>query len=182
MNMETAESLADEIIAATRQNKNWLFDSSDLDAIPRISKKVLDPAEKGRERAQCLVVFMRPTPELWHFQTVMDQKTKEWFVRPDSISTKVYAGDTANPAIFWIERYYRDMREVLIANLVPLAAHLIVTAGVLNSAGISGLEIVLCDHAGIHRLPDESIRELERQSKERDKSIGESLISAVSSF
>jgi hypothetical protein len=66
------------------------------------------------------------------------------------------------------------MREPLqpLKVLVPLAAHLVVSAGRLNPGAISGLEIVLCDASGLHRLSDDSIRELEATANRWDKSIG----------
>lgn len=72
--------------------------------------------------------------------------------------------------MFWSERYYQPLP---IRRLIPLAAHLIVAAHELNTAGISGLEIVLCDASGLHRLSGDSIRELESKANEWDRDIGD---------
>lgn len=171
--MNTAFRLADEIISESRQDEGWRFaplGSSGCGAIQRIGERVLKATDTGREHAQCLIAFTRPSVDLYLFQLV--KTGREWGPVCKEITTKKFAGDTANAAIFWGERYYRKMP---IEKLIPLAAHLIIAAGALNSAGIGGLEIVLCNSSGIHRLPDESISELGIKSSERDKSLGELL-------
>jgi hypothetical protein len=79
-------------------------------------------------------------------------------------------GDNVNPAIFWAEAYYRKRP---IKSLIPLAAHLIVSAETLNIGSISGLEVVFCDQFGFHRLSDESLTELSLKAHEWDKQIGD---------
>jgi hypothetical protein len=85
------------------------------------------------------------------------------------MDSTIAAGDNINPAIFWKERYYREQP---IMELVPLAAHMIVSASKLNNGSISGLEIVLCDASGFHRINEDSIRKLKAQANEWDEHIG----------
>jgi hypothetical protein len=75
-----------------------------------------------------------------------------------------------SPAIFW----QKDTTK-------PLASHLIASAGKLNTAAISGLEILLCDASGFHRLSDASISELESKANEWDRNIGDLFLSINSS-
>jgi hypothetical protein len=82
------------------------------------------------------------------------------------------AGDNVNPAIFWSERYCIRLPLQPIQTLIPLAAHLITAASKLNSLAINGLEIVLCNESGCHRLSDEAIKELTAQASEWDDQIG----------
>jgi hypothetical protein len=167
--MHSAGNLAFEIIALTLQDENWRF--TDFRALSRIGERVLASARPGREAAQCLVAFTRPTPALWLFE--MARMGDGWGLVNQEVLSKKIAGDTKNAATFWAERYYRPLP---IKTLVPLAAHLIVSAHTLNTAGIGGLEIVLCDAAGIRRVPDDVLRTLEIGAAERDQSIGESLL------
>jgi hypothetical protein len=176
--METASRLADEIISLSLENESWRA-SSDYTSIQRIVAKVFPTAE-GRERAQCLVAFTRPTVELCLFQTA--KVNGDWSVVPHSITGgSAYAGDEGNQAIFWGERYYRNLK-LPIERLIPLAAHLVFAAGVLNSAMIEGLDIVLCNASGIRRLSDESIDTLKLQVAQRDESIRASLFDSAQQF
>jgi hypothetical protein len=89
-----------------------------------------------------------------------------------SESRKKMAGYTGNSAVFFTQRYYerRPVRELL-----PLAAQLIVSGGKLVPEGIDGLEIVLCDANGIHRLSDDETEQLRFRAELLDESIRESL-------
>jgi hypothetical protein len=166
--MHAAGNLAYEIIALTLQDENWR--STDLGALPRIGERVLASVRPGREAAQCLAAFTRPTTSLYLFE--MARMGDGWGLVSQEVLSKKLAGDTKNAATFWAERYYRQMP---IKTLIPLAAHLIISAGALNPAGISGLEIVLCDASGIRRVSGTEIFNLKVKAAARDKSIGESL-------
>jgi hypothetical protein len=60
-----------------------------------------------------------------------------------------------------------------IERLIPLAAHMIGQAKTLNTAGIDGLEILLCRSGGIQCLSQESCELLERQAERWDEAIGD---------
>jgi hypothetical protein len=168
----TAGYLANEIINETIQNNNWMV--ADLGAKQRIEDKVLSLASDGSEHCQCQVVFMRPAIKLYCFQIV--KTGKRWGLVIDVILSKKFTGDYKNSAIFWAERYYLRGLKVPIRTLVPLAAQSIISAHLLNTAGISGLEIVLCDDSGVYRLPDDELERLENLSIERDRKLRESLL------
>jgi len=125
----------------------------------------------GEKRdVQCLIIIHGATPGLYFFEFGEVDGDCGPVLGP--ICTKVIkhknAGDQANPAVFWKLRYY-DRKPV--RELIPLAAHLIVSASKLNSGSIDGLEIVLCDDDGIHYMTEESTRKLEAQANGRDKQI-----------
>ena len=166
--------LADEIIARTKKAPLWR--QTEMGSLGEIGQSILRRVPQGGEPCQCLVVFTRPEIQLHRFQMVLIGK--EWGIVADEESGRVYAGDCKNSAIYWAERYYPRRPKLPIKELMPLVAHLIHTAHLLNTVTISGLEIVLCDKEGIRRVPDEDIALLEQQSEERDKSIGEALLHA----
>ena len=85
------------------------------------------------------------------------------------------AGDTVNAAIYWIEKYYRKWARLSLPmeRLIPLAAHMIGQAKTLNTGGIDGLEILLCNSVKIRRLSDDSCKLLERQAERWDDAIGD---------
>jgi hypothetical protein len=90
------------------------------------------------------------------------------------VRDKTAAGDTINPAIFFLEKYYR---QDTIDKLLPLAVHTILTAAALNPKDIGGLEIVTCRNERFERLPAERIAELTQFSQTLDRSILELLTS-----
>lgn len=171
-----AGRLADEIITRTLKNATWL--SSEIGAKQEIERKVL-PYVEETDQVECLVVFTRPARQLLHFQVATNarNRSERSLMISEQIYTKRFAGDVRNSARFWVERYYPRAPKIPIKRLVPLAAQLITSAHVLNTAGISGLEIVLCDDLGIHPLPKETNSELELTFLQRDRDVGEPLLS-----
>jgi hypothetical protein len=162
--METAGHIANEIISSLKDED---FDYPII-PIEQIGATALRSAAQNRDDAECLVGFIRPTPQMFLFQfgTINGQ----WGPFCQKMSSIAIAGDNLNSAIYWPERYYEKRP---IEKLVPLAAHTIGAAQKRNTATISGLEIVLCTASGIRRLSDESIHELELKAVEWDESIGE---------
>jgi hypothetical protein len=91
-------------------------------------------------------------------------------VLPDQITDKVTQGDESSSARLFVERYF-PKHPVAIASLVPLAAHSILTAGVLNPDAVEGLEIVLCTQSAFRKLPSDEIAALIESSTKRDLDI-----------
>lgn len=82
---------------------------------------------------------------------------------------KVVSGNHSNPAMSLVELFYDEKCPSLSAReLIPLAAHTILTAGRYNPAGIGGLEIVICTTQGFELLKKEEITELTGWSKKLD--------------
>jgi hypothetical protein len=100
------------------------------------------------------------------FQFQFANVNGQWGPYCQQMKTKAVAGDSINAAIYWAEKYHNTALHV--EQLIPLAAHMIVSAKGLNSATISGLDIVRCDDSGIRRLSDESTEKLQRTSEEWD--------------
>lgn len=117
----------------------------------------------------------------------------DWFVNNDSyqnltkwdcvdggqpFSDKALQGDIGNPAIFFAERYYRS--DMTVRDLVPLAAHVILTGGQLNPYGVGGLEILLADDQGCRKLTEAELTPLRDASSRIDESIVQQFVSAAS--
>lgn len=69
----------------------------------------------------------------------------------------VPSGDTQNPAVFWGMSYYKQLP---VEQLKRLAACMVVAGGNLNSAIISGFEMVLLTKDGCVRVDQASTKEL----------------------
>jgi hypothetical protein len=172
-NMENAMRIAQGVFDQIKTDADWLYPISKIEEIAR---QVLGERKRGdRERndAQCLIFSLPPRPQLFSLEVALVNRLEE---KPicRTIKDKAVVGDKVNAAVFWTERYYERKP---IRSLIPLAAHLVISAGKLNPAGIGGLEIVLCESSGIHRLSDFCIRDLEENANDLDRSFGLSLAS-----
>jgi hypothetical protein len=166
--METANFVADRIAADPRLDE---YPADRKFLIEEIGNECLEKVG-DRNEAQCLILFHNPKPSLFAFEyAIVNRKHGPWCGK--IIDGAVHTGDTVNAATFWSERY---CHLAPVRALVPLAAHLIVSAGKLNPAVIRGLEIVLCQADGFHRLSDESISNLVSKSNEWDDKIGELIL------
>jgi len=121
--------------------------------------------ETDRWDAQGLIVI--PPFQLYRYQLAMQDGQWTPFCEPsDGFDI---AGDMATPAIFWIHRFYQPW--FTVEQLIPLAAHMIVASHHLNTAGIGGLEIVVCRAGGNEFLPREETIKLQRTAWDHDKAI-----------
>ena len=168
--MITSGLIADSIISG------WTDDdlADPEGALERLCENV---ADKEKRRAQCLVVLTRPTPQMFFLQSVNFEN--EWSPWCQKMLTKAITGDNVNAAIFWAERYYEKFLPLHLSmeRLIPLAAQMIVSARELNTAGIGGLEIVLCGSSRISLLSDDSIDMLKQRALEWDETIGDLFLS-----
>ncbi len=172
-NMETANQVATAIFER--------LGDADLNnpayAIQEIGERIRRSLTTDRDDAQCIIALIHPSPQLLLFQ--YGTVDGYWHSICEEMERFAVAGDTVNAAIFWAERFYekRPIRE-----LAPLAAHLVKNAAHLNSAMISGLEVILCDHSGLQRLSKESIQALEVQSAAVDKMLVDSFFRSNQQF
>jgi hypothetical protein len=167
-NMETARRMADEIIAGIGDD---LLNGgkSPIGAIVEIGDRILDSTEEVRRDVSGLIAFTIPNPKLFFFGTALINNNPHPRTDCQPVTSKRIAGDNVNAAIFWSERYYERQP---IKNLVPLAAHLVVSAGKLKGSAVGGLEIVLCSRDGIAQLPQTTCERLESQANKWDTEIG----------
>jgi hypothetical protein len=163
-NMETSGAIAVAIIAELT-DQEWEYPILPME---RISQRILDSAG-DRKDFQCLIVCLRPTLRLFQLECAMVNGEPDRSIC-HQINDKAISGDNANSAVFWLERYYQRKP---VQVLGPLAAQVVVTAGKLNAAAIGGLEIIVCDGNGIHRVSDESTSGLESAAEEWDRTIAE---------
>jgi len=161
--METARHVAREISGLKEEGLN-----RPTEAIEEIIARTLPAAVEQKKEAHCLIALTRPAPQLLLFQ--FGTLNGKWGPICQKMETKGIAGDTLNAAIFWVERYYKSRP---IEQLVPLAAYLIISASKLNTAMISGLEVVLCTSTSIRRISDDSIHELKQKANEWDRRISD---------
>lgn len=130
----------------------------------------ISPEEEGT--AQCLIALMRPSPQLFWFQSA---KVGGYRVPLcEKMEPFAIAGDNLNPSIFWAEKYCRIPRP--IDEIIPIAAHLVIGAHQFNTAVIEGLEIVRCRESGISRLSEKSVDELKSKVAEWDRKISDLLL------
>lgn len=171
-----AIACARSLALASRVADDLLDELSDVDwsllemrAIP-IAEKVLDAATNNRSDFQCLIVTSRPTLAAFHLCSGVYPQQKHPTCQ--RIPNCQVAGDTVNPAVFWSERYYwRSSLRHEIQQLVALAAQVICSAHELSKDAISGLEIVVCDGSGPHRVSEDSIQQFQSDVKQWDQQI-----------
>jgi hypothetical protein len=174
-NMEVARELAKEIISGISEEEC----TAPIASLETIGAKVLSSCEEKRNDAQCLIAFMYPVPQLFLLQ--YGTVNARYGAVGQRMHEYGFAGDNFNPSLFWVERYYKRKSPRPIEQLVPLAAHFIISSAKLSTM-ISGLEIVLCRPSGILRLSDVSTRELEEQANRWDEEFGNTLFNHTQQF
>lgn len=171
-NMETATRIANEVLSNLR-TEDFEYPILPIEAM---GAKVLSTAG-DRNNAQALIALIHPEPQLFLFQ--FGSLNREWGAYCQKMDTIAIAGDNLNAAIFWAERYYQSLP---VEKLIPLAAQVVVSAKKLNTGTIGGLEGIVCNRTGIHRLSPHSILELERKASELDVAIGDMFLNHQQQF
>jgi len=161
--MRAARKIADEI-----KTEEWT--SPEL-RIQEIAEQAMNSLAYNVRDVNCLIVS--PQLRLYQLETTIDLGVSEQRIPICAEHTdRACAGDDLNNALFFGERYYKRQST---SELVPLAAHLIITASKLSPDRIDGLEIVVCSKNGFSYLPEASIRELNSMSDRLDAYLRESL-------
>ena len=149
-NMETSGEIADAIISGLT-DADWEWPVMPIETV---AQRVVDT--KPRKDAQCIIASSRSGFRLFQCDVALVNGEPDRAICRE-ISDRAIVGDNSNAAVFWSERYWARKP---IRQLIPLAAHLIISAGELNSGAIGGLEIVVCDSGGLRHLSTESIATL----------------------
>lgn len=153
--MKSGENVASTILSS--------FISDDpQEAIERIAASI--PVD-NRYDVQGLIA--NPPYQLFRFQIATIDGI--WTATCNPSPGVDFAGDMTNAAMYWATRYYDEL--FTIEQLLPLAAYFITCSHHLNTAGVGGLEIVVCDSSGINSLSRERVLELKRQTKNTDRQV-----------
>ena len=184
--MELAMDIAREIAAHLPEDQysdpvSWIQDQA-AKILERVRREHNNPSE--RIEAHCLIMVNRPGPKLFRFQfAVVDG---EWGPFCQEMTRLAIAGDNVNAAIYWPEAYYNcfpyGRKRLPVKSLVPLAAHTVVLAHRFTPVSVNGLEVVLCDETGLHKLSDQSIETLMQTSEEWDKQFGKTIFDYSQDF
>ncbi|MGA9564894.1 MAG: hypothetical protein WBS19_05150 [Candidatus Korobacteraceae bacterium] len=171
-NLETARPIAEAIIGLPE--KDWEYP---ILPIQRAAASIIETTRFRRD-AQCLIVRTTSTSYFFRFQVATVNGEPDQPIC-HKIEDKAVVGDNNNAAIFWMERYYEKRP---VNQLIPLAAHLVISSARLNSATISGLEVVVCSDSGISYLSDESLDELTSSANKLDRLVMRSLAKMEKQF
>ena len=170
--LDFARSVAKRIIAELTPS-DMVDEGSATSAIERI---VNDASSTGNKKAQWLIALRCPDWQLFKCRLAPLDPEKingEWEIScAPSFTGREIAGHVVNPAIF-LTKFHDEF--LLAERLIPLAAHLVLSAHYFNSDGIEGLEIVQCDASGVRRIAAASIADLKKASRDLDMYICESL-------
>jgi len=78
-------------------------------------------------------------------------------------------GDPGNSARFFADHHYSF--KMSVAQLSMLAAHTITVGGILNPAGVGGLDFVTCENGTMRLLPEDELQDLVQRSHKLDAKI-----------
>jgi hypothetical protein len=168
-----ARKVARQIIAELKAD-DLTDEYSASGAIERIVRTALPGEEK---RAQWLIALKCPD---WHLLKCLLVPSEspipdsDWDLSCAPCRSWDFAGEITNPAISWHKYHDEGLSP---AQLIPLAAHLILSAHFFNSKGVDGLDIVQCDANGVRMLSLTSIAALQKKSRTMDRNIVEYLFS-----
>lgn len=162
--MGTANAVADALIAALENQKSEYLEGT----IRNIGSDAI--AKVPAADCQCIIALSDPIPQLYFFQYC--RQVAEGL----RIISYVHAGDNLNSAIFWTQQYYALLP---VSQLTQLGALAVVAANERGSGGVEGLEIVVCDTSGVHRLSDNEARDMESAARLQIKSIGERILAGT---
>jgi hypothetical protein len=121
-NMETSTLIADRILAKL-EDKDLEYPHIPMESIARKAVK-----RGARNDVQLLIALSGQAPRLFQLTPGSVGGVKGFVCR--TMNSTAVTGDDVNAAVFWLERYYERRP---IRSLVPLAAHVVVSASKLNN-------------------------------------------------
>jgi hypothetical protein len=110
-----------------------------------------------------LLIFLRSSSNRFWWMQIGEHS----LVTP--VTNKLVVGDGLNSARFFADYYYSP--EMSVTQLSMLAAHMITVGGIVNPAGVDGLDIVTCENGRMRLLPEDELQNLVRQSHKLDAKI-----------
>jgi hypothetical protein len=154
--MNGAYHVADALISELSESI-WEFPEGSICDIAVAALK------SGRFRGvECLIALSKsPYPSIHFFSSGESEGGEFHNAYCAPVTAYAFCGHASNSAVFWADRFFRAKppRYRSIEELMPLAAQIIFDGGELSSGAIGGLELVLCDSAGIHPLSrDQNIK------------------------
>jgi hypothetical protein len=168
LDLDTAERIAAAILARLDISNGALI----KERIEAIANEIFDAHPKISFQ-NLVAISLTPSPKLFSVSSmkvegISKAVCREW-------PRLAVVGDCVNGAIFWAERYYNNQSLLSdkkpMAKLIPLCAHLIICARSLNSAMISGLEMVLCTSDGIELQTENVVQGLTERAEKRENEI-----------
>jgi hypothetical protein len=79
------------------------------------------------------------------------------------VQDSIFAGDEGNPARYFVEHYYRKNPTKSVSRLKRLAAHVIRTGHIFNSACVNGLEMVVGENGGFLQVPLDELQKIDNE-------------------
>jgi hypothetical protein len=110
-----------------------------------------------------LLICLRSSPNRFWWMQIGQQSLVT------TVTNKVVVGDGTNSARFFIDHCYSP--EMSVAQLSMLAAHTIAVGGMLNPAGVGGLDIVTCQNGTMRLLPEDELQDLVQRSHKLNAKI-----------
>lgn len=164
-NMEASVVFADRVVTEMDGEK---WNNNTRHHVEEIARAVLSGAGE-RTDIMCLIVSTIPELRLFHIDSRANLPGNPNTTYCRQVFDKAVSGDTANPAVFWSEKFYS--RERSVDELIPLAAQVVVDSPMFNSGYIGGLELLICSHDGIRRVPDDHAEALKRGAIMRREAV-----------
>lgn len=166
VDMIDAVAVADEIISKQAQ----ITEGKEIESLREIIRPIIRQSE-----IQCLLLIASGTPKI--FRILSERTSQGGDLRLDIHSAEgcITAGDLANSAKFWHQRYFDDFRSV--DELCRLAALVIADASRMNRQYIGGLEIVVARDGKFSPIPAEECRKWLAQAEARSCAFADTVYS-----
>lgn len=139
-----------------------------------IGEEIIANKTSTGKDGEVLAVLLADLSQVFHLRITSS------FQRCMPVFDKAIAGHDANASVFFVQRYYRRRP---VNELIGMAAYLVeFGAKIALFDGIRGLEIVVCQSDGFHRLSSESINALQARVNDFDQNLDRSLASPLQKF
>jgi hypothetical protein len=143
-------------------------------ALEEIATRVWDGLGLDQKsESHLLVVVSKPTMKLFNIRMTNGGCVV------NKVHDRATGGDELNPAVYFVERHYRERP---VRELATIAAHAVLLAAKFNSAAINGLEILLCQADGLHQLSMDAASDIEAEIDQFDVELEDLILSRTQQF